>query len=115
MRRLIEDVYKIIFRISGNKQFSLICALVYISILNLVILYGICLLLEDWEPEILVAVKLFRFPYYIFVGVLMFLINFLVVLPLHRLRDKARLSSVTQVVLYSFVSLLLFLYSQLHT
>jgi hypothetical protein len=112
MRQLIADIYRITLRITGNKLFSLLCALLYVSTLNLIILYGIILLLQDWMPGMSMVVKIFAFPNNILMAIFMMCIDFLIMLPLrYLLKDIRKHASIIPVVVYSFVSLLVLLYS----
>ena len=112
MRDLIANIYKILYRKTGKKVFSLLFALAYVSAMNLIILYGIVLLLEDWRPEMSVLFKFFTFPSNMLMFISMMFINFLMMLPLKNLSKEVRKhASIPQVLVYSFAPLLVFLYS----
>lgn len=64
MRRIIADVYKIIFRLTENKAISLFSALIYFNLVALVMIYGLGLLAEGWMPTGYVRI-LYTFPYVI--------------------------------------------------
>jgi hypothetical protein len=111
MRGLIGDIYKLLFRLSGNRPFSFVFALFYVSVLNLVIIYGISQLLEGWWMSISLFVKMFAFPYSVLMVLLMMLLNFLTMLPLrYLLRDARRHASVIPVLVYTCATLLILLY-----
>lgn len=112
MRTLIADIYKIVFRVTGIKSVSFLFALAYVSTLNIIILYGITLLLEDWRPEMGEVVKVFSFPDNLLLALGMMFINFLVMLPLrYLLRDSTHHASIVKLLVYTFASVLVFLYA----
>lgn len=113
MRKLIVDIYRIIYRITGNKAVSLLSALTYISVLNLVVIYGLSILLQGLLHETRLIVKLFSFPYNLILAIMvMVLINFCMMLPLYKLsKDAKRRAHVVPLLVYTFASLLLILYS----
>jgi len=113
MRKLIVDIYRIIFGVTGNKAVSLLGALVYVAVLNIVVIYGLSLLLEGLLHETVWVVKLFSFPYCLALGILaMVAINFCMMLPLYKLsKDAKRHPSVVPLIIYTFASVLLILYS----
>ena len=65
MRRLIIDIYRIVFRLTGAKLLAIGVGLVYMTLLNLVMIYGLGLLMEGWLPFMSIVHKLFAFPFYI--------------------------------------------------
>lgn len=113
MRRLIADVYKIVFRLTGHKVFALFFALGYVSALHIVTIYGCTILLEGWQPELSAVIfKLFHLPYLALLFVVMCMIHFMFVLPLQCLpRTKSRYKLTAPVIVYSLVTLVLVLYS----
>jgi len=113
MRRLIADVFKILYKITNNKLFSLSFALIYIAILNLLTIRGLCLLLSGLVPYIELISRIFSKPY-IFVTILVaILLNFWIMLPLENLsKERQRPYSIASIIIYTFVALILFLYSR---
>ena len=110
MRRLIADIYKIIYKRTENKAISLFSALAYISTLNLLILYGLGILAEGWMPTSLVH-KLFAFPYIVVTSVAMFVFDFVIMLPLQKLsRDKESAVLYIPIIVYTLVAVILFVY-----
>jgi hypothetical protein len=113
MRRLIADVFKIAFKITNSKLISLAFALIYITCLNLLTIYGLGLLLTELLPYIGKLFILFSRPYIYLTILVTLLINFLIMLPLQKLsREQEKPSSLSSIIIYSVISLLLFLYSQ---
>ena len=111
MRRLIADLYKIIFHITGSKFISLFVAIGYISLLNLLTIYGLILLTEEWLPELLYAHRAFVFPYIIDTGLAIAGFNFYIMLPLQNLTEEINLKPVKKpIIIYTVVSALLFAY-----
>ncbi len=110
MRRLIADVYKIVFRLTSNKVISLFTALAYISTLNLLLIYGFGILAEGWLPTSYVHIA-FAFPYIIGVIIAMLVFNFVIMLPLQNLsRSKEAGVMYVPLVVFTMAALLLFIY-----
>jgi hypothetical protein len=114
MRRLIADLYKIVFQITGSKIVSLFFAIGYISLLNLLTIYGLGILLEDLQPQLHYVHKLFAFPFYLATGAVMISINFWMMLPLHRLSEELEIKPIyTPIVIYTIISAVLYAYTLL--
>ena len=110
MRRLIADLYKIIFRYTHNKVISLFSALIYFTVLNLILVYGLGILAEGWMPTSYVHI-LFAFPYIIGVSAVMFIFNFVIMLPLQNLsRDKETGVMYVPLIVFSLAAIILFIY-----
>ncbi len=110
MRRLIADVYKIIFGFTQNKIISLFTALAYITAINLLLIYGLGILAEGWLPTSYVHMA-FAFPYIIVVIVAMFVLNFVIMLPLQNLSNREEASVMyVPLIVYSLAALILFVY-----
>ncbi len=113
MRSLIADVYKILYRLTGKKLFSFSFAVSYISVLNLFILYGLSYILVGLVPHISMLAILFRARYILLPILLVFGIDFLMMLPLQNLsKDKNRPYKLAPILVFSFASILLFLYAR---
>ena len=114
MRRLIADIYKIIFHITGSKVISLFVAIGYISLLNLLTVYGLIILTEEWLPKLLYAHRAFKFPYIIGTAVAIGAFNFYIMLPLQNLNEEINLKPVVKpIIIYTVISALLFAYTLL--
>jgi len=110
MKRLIADVYKTVYKISGAKSFSIIFAIAYISALNLISIYGLGLLMEGWMPTRFVH-KLFASPYYIFTTIAMLLFNLWMMTPLKNLsKERNKPPFYPSIIAYTLISILLLLY-----
>jgi hypothetical protein len=113
MRRLIADIYKMVYKLTSNKLFSLSFALLYITTLNLFTIYGICVLLTDFEPIIAKLLIVFTRPYIYGTLVLGLGFNFWLMLPLENLsKEKNKPYLLAPIILYSLVTLLLFIYTR---
>lgn len=114
MRLLIAELYKLLFRITGHRLFSLCFSLAYISTLNLIVIYGICVLLKDSSPLAMQALRFFTLGHVVMAAIVMILIDFLFVLPLRYLSViPRRHMALAPLLVYSFVSILLVLYSRM--
>jgi hypothetical protein len=114
MKRIIAKIYRIAFQITGARLFSFIFALAYITALNMVTIYGLCLLLEDLVPTQMLL-KIFSFPLIVPTSLVMLGINYMLAPSLYSISasEKRRNANYATVVIYSAVSLILFAYSQL--
>jgi len=110
MRRLIADIYVIMLRISGFKILSLIVAIAYISLLNLITIYGLSILLKDIFPLLSYVSFLFKFPYIIFFGIAVVLFNFSLMFPLKNISKLKNKPMYFRLVLYTAISCLLYIY-----
>jgi hypothetical protein len=89
----------------------LFLAIVYVTILNLITIDGLGMLLEGWMPTTRFIHILFIFPYFIVTALIMFFINYLVMLPLKNLRkERSKKPVLLPIVIYTIISILLFLY-----
>ena len=114
MRVLITDIYKIIYQITRQKGLSLSFAIIYISILNLVAVYGLCYLLSGWQSLLGLVLIIFRKPYIYGVCLVTILINFFMMLPLQNLsKEKGKPTALSPLIIYSVASILLFIYIQI--
>ena len=110
MRRLIADVYKIVFGFTQSKVISLFTALAYITTLNVLLIYGLGILAEGWLPTSYVHIA-FAFPYIIGVIAAMFIFNFVIMLPLQNLsRSKETGVMYAPLIVYTLAALILFVY-----
>jgi len=114
VRRLIADIYKIIYHITGSKVISLFVAIGYISLLNLLTIYGLVILTEEWQPDLMYVHRLFIFPYIIVTALAIGAFNFYIMLPLQNLNEEINLKPVVKpIIIYTVVSALLLAYTML--
>lgn len=112
MRRLTADIYKIAYKITGNKLIALSFALAYISLLNLITIYGLCLLLQGWQPELETIESVFKPPYVYGIFLLTVALNFWLMLPLQNLsKVKGKPYALAPVIIYSLASFLILFYT----
>jgi hypothetical protein len=113
MKRLITDIYKIIYKLTKHKLTSLSVAILYISTLNIITLYGASFLLRGLVPYIQLVGIAFRRPYIFGTILLIVGLNFWSMLPLQNLsKEKSKPATIGSIVVYSFISLLLFAYAR---
>ena len=112
MKKLIADIYKLVYKLTHNKAISFSFALIYISLLNVVVVYGLALLLRGLVPYVDFVVAVFHRPYTYGIFVLALALNFWLMTPLQNLnKEKGKPSSVTPIIVYSLVAVLLFFYT----
>lgn len=113
MKPLIIRVYRSVYQITRAKLFSFILAMLYITGLNLVTLYGLCILLKGLFPTG-VLLRLFSFPYYFAPGFVMLAINLFTTPQFQYIKvEEKRKSGYTTVLIYTVTTLLLVLYIRL--
>ncbi len=113
MKQITIDIYKIVYRVTGAKTVSLIFALVYITTLHLLTLYGIGLLVEGWLRLARIVHLLFARPYYIGTAIGMLLFNLWLILPLQNLsKERKKKPFYAAIIFYTVIAILLFLYTR---
>ncbi len=110
MKTLIIDVYRFVYRISGAKVFSVAIAVIYITMLNMVMLYGLGALMVGWMPTKFVA-SLFVFPYYFLTAGLMLFLT-IKYKPTKKAiaKEAKKTKDYTFIIVYSLAALILFLF-----
>lgn len=111
MSHLIIKAYRTIYQLVGIKVIAFGLALIYITTLNLVTIYGLSLLLDSCLPTTIVL-KLFSWPYFFITALAILLVNFFSTPPLQYIDvEKGKKRGNTPIIIYSVISLILFLYS----
>jgi len=110
MKRLIADVYIILWRITKAKSLSFIFALAYITTLNLISIYGLSLLLQGWMSTGMIR-KLFNYPYYLITAPAVFLLNLWLMTPLKNLsKERKKTPFYPSVIAYTLITIVLCIY-----
>ena len=110
MRSLIVSIYRLVYNITRFKLFSFVVAIAYITLLNLVMVYGLGLLLEGWMPTSIVH-KLFAFPLIIFTTGLMTYLIYKATPPRKSIsKDAKKTTSYTAILVYTGLCALIFAY-----
>ena len=111
MKTFIIEAYRFIYRISGAKMFSVVTAIIYVTILNVIIISGLSLLLGGWIPIFNIVHKLFTFPYYFFSGALLFGLTIRFRPSKKAIAKEAKKAKdYTFILIYTLAALILFLY-----
>ncbi len=112
MKILILDLYKMMYRISGKSTLSLVVALIYITILNLVVMYGLGVLMPGSTTSKVMHL-LFRFPVYIITAIIVFLIDLWIMHPLKNIKKERRNKiSYWGIVMYTGIALVFIIYTK---
>ena len=112
MRRLIADIYKILYALTGYKFISFVIALVYITALNLLTIYGLSTLLTGALPFAGTIQKLFNFPVILITGFAVLSINYWLMLPLENLsKERGAKIMYLPIIIYTVISAILFAYT----
>ena len=99
------------FKLTKAKLFSYIFGLMYISILNFFVVNGLALLLNGWLGFVSILLVLFRFPIFLFTGVLFFGLTYWLTPTVQTVaKDAKKITSYTTIILYSIFGLILFMY-----
>ncbi len=111
MRILILDIYRLLYKSTNKHAFSMGVTLTYITILNLVTLYGLGLLLKDSFSAAKIIIKLFSIRFLPITFILMFLMDLWIMTPLkHIKKEKKNPNSVWGLIMYTFLSVIIFTY-----
>ena len=110
MRSLIVAVYRLVYNVTRFKVFSVVVAVAYITLLNLVMIYGLGVLLEGWMPTSIIL-RFFVFPYILFTTALMTYV-IIKVTPTRKTlsKDAKKVTKYTAVLIYTGLCLLVLLY-----
>ena len=111
MKRLITDVYNAVYKITKAKTLSFILALICVTLLNFIVIYGLTILLDEWLPTRAIQ-KIFTHPYYFFTFFLLLLINFIIMATPEKFgkRLRSNSSNIPAILIYSVIAVILFAY-----
>ncbi len=113
MKRLITDLYTVLYKFTGNKLISIAIVVLYFSAINLVTIYGFSYLLKDWTPGMETVNELFSFPLIIMLIPIMTALNLWILTPLKNLsKEKRKHPFITPIIVYSMVAFVLLLYTR---
>lgn len=111
MRRLIADLYKMVYKLTNSKLISLPFSILYISLLNTITIYGLCLLLADGYPVLGSVAVIFRPPFNYGIFLLIAAFNFWMMLPLQNLsKEKSKPITFGPVIIYSLACFCILMY-----
>jgi hypothetical protein len=111
MKKFITDAFKIALIITGNKRWSIVIAILYLTVLNMATIYGLLHLLQGLADGITKLLILFSYPYIDISIALMLGFNTWLLTPFDSLyKSKRTRPLVTPLIVYSIVSVLLFIY-----
>lgn len=111
MRSLITSVYRFLYNTTRFKLFSLVIAIAYVSLLNMVMTYGLAIMLEGWLTPLAFLRKLFVFPTIIFTSALMVYLVYRAMPAKKTLQKDAKKSqSYTAILVYTGLCILVWVY-----
>jgi len=111
MKRFIVKIFRIVYQITGAKLFSFAFALLYITGLNLVTIYGLALLLAELFPTSFIL-RFFSFPYLYFTFAVILGLNIVMGPSFNSiLAERKKRADNAPVIMYTVISALLFIYS----
>ena len=113
MKRIMSGIYAFVYRLTGAKYVALVFGLTYITILNLITVYGLSQLLQGVAPPPIVTIigKMFKFPLIILTVPGMFFLNYTLISPIKDLeKDKRNQDNYWPVIIYTLVSFFILAY-----
>ena len=113
MKRIMSGIYAFVYRLSGAKYVALVFGLIYITILNLITVYGLMHLLDGVAPPPIITIvnKLFKLPLIIITIPGMFFLNYTLISPIKDLeKDKRNQDNYWPVIIYTLISLFILAY-----
>jgi hypothetical protein len=112
MKLLMLNMYRILYGVTKDNRISIIVALVYITILNLIITYGFGMLAGGFLPVNIIH-TLFVFPYIVLTAIGMLLIDIWIMMPLKFIKkEKKNPASYWGIIMYTGVCVLIFVYAK---
>jgi hypothetical protein len=113
MTRFIIKVFRLLYSITKLKLLSFIAALLFISVLNVITVYGLCMLLIDLVPTFYLL-SAFRFPFVIPTIFAFVAINFFMLPRFGSVSsDYRKGENYTTLLLYIAITLILLAYTVL--
>jgi len=110
MKRLIADLYKIVYKITNANMVSLMFSISYVSVLNFISLYGIGLLLERNSAAKIIH-KLVSYPVSIATFIVIFLVNLWLMTPIKNLsKERKKPPFYPSIIAYTLVCIVLLIF-----
>jgi len=111
MRVPIVDLYKILYNKTRAKWPSIIGAVAYISLLNVITIRGLAVLMETWVPAVKVIKTIFRFPYVLLPALVILSLNYMIITPIKNLKkERQKKPYALPIIVYTFACVVLVLY-----
>lgn len=113
MKNLIGDLYKILYKLTGIKPVSLVIAIGYITCVTLFVVYGLAFVIRGFAPWSGIIIRLFSFPRVLIPAVVLFGINFYLMMPLSDLsKEKRKRPLIAPLAVYTLVAVILYLFNK---
>ena len=113
MKILILDLYRLMYRITGKSRLSVIITLVYITVLNLIAMYGLGILLEGLFRITSLIHSLFTRRLLPFTAIVMFLIDLWIMAPFKNIKkEKNKKLSYWGLIMYTGLAIIIFAYTK---
>jgi hypothetical protein len=110
MKRLMIDAHKIVFNITKAAFFSFFVALLYITVLNVISIYGSAILLQGWVVPAKVVKRISTTPFYIAISLFILLLNYRGLKTIDLAKERKKEVFYPPILIYSVMSVILFLY-----
>src|SRR6516162_5205921 len=113
MRQFITKSYRFLHQIIGVKNIAYIIAISYISILNLLTVYGLLLLMEGLFPSVItLLLRLFHFPLILLPTIITFVITMMTAPSMYSISvTQKKRENYLPLIFYTFICILIFAYS----
>jgi dolichyl-phosphate-mannose--protein O-mannosyl transferase len=112
MKKLISSAYQLCFKVIGLKSVSYAIAVLYISVANLIFLYGTGILLDSWMPFFAVIRTMFSFPFILGTAAMMVFVTFLFAPRRQDItKESKKIRKKTILIVYSLLAVLILVYS----
>ncbi|MES2701819.1 MAG: hypothetical protein V4649_04225 [Bacteroidota bacterium] len=115
MKVLVAGVFNVIYKVTGSKPVSFVLALIYVTVCNLVIVYGIGLLFKELVSLAGLILVLFSFPIIIVTTLAMAGFVFWAMPSWDSIaKEGKKVRAYTPLVMYTAIGLLVFFYSRFY-
>ena len=104
------DAHKIVFNITKAAFFSFFIALLYITTLNVISIYGSAILLQGWMIPAKVVKRMSTMPFYIGVSLFVLIMNYRGLKTVDLSKERKKEVFYPPILIYSVMSVILFLY-----
>jgi hypothetical protein len=104
------DAHKIVYNITKGVFFSFFIALLYITTLNVISIYGAAILLQGWLVPVKLVQRMSTKPLYIGISLFVLLMNYRGFKTIDLSKERKKELFYPPILIYSVMSVILFLY-----
>jgi hypothetical protein len=112
MKMYMIDVYKVFFKVTGETLSAVVLAVLYASLLNLVVIYYLSFLLQGLSDNVMFFIRNFYVPYLLVILVACMAYNLSLLMPFKKLSRRSKLPQrIAPIIAYSLAAILLVFYT----